>query len=328
MIRTLLWKLYTQKFNITKPYVQPYLHGDGNGFYFGARNKKEFFLSLLSSYQSDVSITLEADAIRSDIDSGNIDDTFRFIFPLGKEYWVRPVSQSPDYFVNTVKHWIDANPPGSNAWQNLEESAIRTINWIAGYHFFSDHSLLHEQFLHRFFKTIYLHGYRFEHLLKQKLTLNIEKLTVLAAQQMIGTMYFNQRTGNRWNHRSIQMIDDIILQNDLEPEHSTFYTCLELYTFSFIASNNLKIFRQSGVRKKLHTMYKTAAAMEHTQQTERKIFHYRVKEEAPIREGLLPVGAVLFNDQLIKQKSKQFSEDALWLLGAEGFELYRSGKGS
>ncbi len=328
MIQTLLWKLYTQKFNITKPYVQPYLRGDGNGFFFGTRNKKEFFLSLLSSYQSDVSITLEADAIRSDIDSGNIDNTFRFIFPIGKEYWIRPVSNSPEYFVNCVNRWIKANPPASKVWWNFEESAIRVLNWIAGYHFFSDHALLNEQFLHRFFKTIYLHGCWFERRSQEKPKGGMEKLTVLTAQQIIGMMFLNQRSGKIWHNRSIQMIDEIILKDRTDPDNSTFYIVLELSTLSCIASNNLKIFRQSGVQKKLHDVYKTASAMEHTQQTERKVFHYRVKEEAPIREGLLPVGAILFDDQLIKQKTKQFSEDALWLLGAEGFELYRSGEGS
>lgn len=328
MILKLFWKLYPRTLDITEPYKQPFLRGDGYGFFFGTRNKKEFFLSLLSQFQSDVSITIEADTVRTDIDRGKTDHTFRFIFPLGKEYWTRPVSNAPEYFMKPINRWISTHPPASDVWNNLEETAIRAINWIAGYHFFSDSQSMTVQFLHRLFRTIFIHGSWLERSnVQNKHGSDIEKLIVLTAQQIVGAMFFNHRAGRRWQNRGIQTIDELILQYKIDPGNERFYKFLELFTLSFIASKNLKLYRRSGVQEKLHSMYKTAAAMknENTRKEERIVFHYRIKEEVPVRERLLPVGAVLFEDQFIKQKTGQFSEDALWLLGAEGFELYRSG---
>lgn len=324
MIPTPLWKLYTKLFGITKPYLDPYLTGDGNGFFFGTRNKKEFFLSLLASYQSDVAVTLEADEIRNRIDRGETDHTFRFVFPLGKEYWRRPVSASPEYFVKSAEHWIDTNPPFSKAWLDPEETAIRAINWIAGYHLFSDHSSVTKQFIERFLRVLYLHGSLCSRYLRKNRTNETEKLIVLIAAQLVGTMFYNHRSGKRWHDRSIRQIDDMIVQEEKDRVNDLSIRRLEFYTISYCASKRFNVNRKSGALNKFHTMYKAAAQAENLHEVNRKIFRYNLEEETSMLIGLFPVGAVLFQDTELKKLYSKYSEDALWLSGTEGFEVFRS----
>ncbi len=137
-------------------------------------------------------------------------------------------------------------------------------------------------------------------------------------------MFLNYRTGKRWYDRSVQQIDDMIIRDDADPGQESFYPRIECYTISYIESKKLKISRRPEAWSKLHKMFKAAAAAKHTPAIHRRIFRYRIEDEVHLPEGLLPVGAILFNDPGIKQRYPHLSEDALWLLGAEGFELFRN----
>ncbi len=324
MIRKYIWKLYSALITFTKPYIRPYLSGDGNGFFFGTRNKKEFFLSLLSSFQSAAAVTLDADEIRAKIDSGEIDDTFRFLFPLGKEYWLRPVSTGTDYFMKSVNRWIETNPPASNSWHDSETVAIRAINWIAGYHLFCGHPSITDRFHRRFLRTIYLHGSRLSHFKPDKMKSVLASLTVSTAGQLTGTMFFNHRSGKRWYNRSVRHIDNLITTTHSIPDEESFLSQLECYTISHIASQKLNIPRRLDARAKLLDMFKAAGEMINTPKMRRRIFRHKIEDETPVQGGLLTAGAILFNDSGLKKKYPHLSEDALWLLGAEGFELFRN----
>ncbi|GEM_PF-3107475 len=319
-----LWKL---KNVYCKPmqsrFASPNVPGTGEGFFFGTRNKKEFFLSLLTSYQSEVSISLEADEIKTSIDQGSVDDSFRFIFPLGKEYWLRQISNAPEYFHTAIDRWIAHNPPGSERWYDLRMSAIRIINWIAGFHLFSDHSSINEKFRRRFFKTIFLHGSWFYIFSKSRFNSNIEKLLLLTALQFTGTLFLNSKKGDTWLRRSIKLIDTAILHDDPAIEPYSFANRIEFYTLSYILSEKTNISRSTEIKKKLHTLYYSLSNVEGEPEIERQLFRYTITEDIPIDKGLMTVGAILCNDPELKKRYPHFSEDALWLLGAEGFESFR-----
>jgi len=323
-IRIFLWKLknvYCKP--IQSGFASPNLTGTGGGFFFGTRNKKEFFLSLLTSFQSEVTISLDADELKSSIDQGNFDDSFRFIFPLGKEYWLRQISNAPEYFQTTIDRWIAHNPPGSDRWYDLQMSAIRTINWIAGYHFFSDHSTINEKFLRRFFESIFLHGSWFYIFSNSRFNSNIEKLSLLTALQFTGTLFSNSKKGDMWLRRSIKYIDNTLLHDDPAIEPNTFANRIEFYTLSYILSEKNNISRSTEIKKKLHTMYYSLSNIEGEPEIERQVFRYTNTEEIPMYKGLMTVGAIFFNDPELKERYPHFSEEALWLLGAEGFESFR-----
>ncbi len=325
LILLFLWKLknvYGKK--MQSSVISPALTGTGDGFFFGTRNKKEFFLSLLASFQSEVSISLEADEIKSSIDQGSVDDSFRFIFPLGKEYWLRQISNAPEYFHTAIDRWIAHNPPGSERWYDLQVSAIRIINWIAGFHLFSDHSSINEKLLRRFFKTLFLHGSWFYIFSKSRFNSNIEKLSLLTALQFTGTLFLKSKKGGTWLRRSIKLIDTAILQDDPAIEPYSFANRIEFYTFSYILSEKNNISRSTEIKKKLHTMYYSLSNVEGEPEIERQVFRYTITEDIPMYEGLMTVGAILFNDPELKKRYPHFSEDVLWLLGAEGFEAFRN----
>lgn len=127
-----------------------------------------------------------------------------------------------------------------------------------------------------------------------------------------------------WLRRSIKYIDNTLLHDDPAIEPNTFANRIEFYTLSYILSEKNNISRSTEIKKKLHTMYYSLSNIEGEPEIERQVFRYTNTEEIPMYKGLMTVGAILFNDPELKKRYPHFSEDVLWLLGAEGFEAFRN----
>lgn len=84
---------------------------------------------------------------------------FQHIFTLGKAYWITKNEKYAVEFRNQIEDWIKNNPVEMSVnWTSAMDIAIRAVNWICGYHFFSDSPSISEGFWEKFNKYLYLHG--------------------------------------------------------------------------------------------------------------------------------------------------------------------------
>ncbi|GIO30140.1 hypothetical protein J2TS6_12810 [Paenibacillus albilobatus] len=84
---------------------------------------------------------------------------FQHFFTLGKAYWLTGNEKYALEFKAQVEDWIIQNPVEMSVnWTCAMDVAIRAVNWIAAYHFFSESPSLHEAFWRRFNQTLFMHG--------------------------------------------------------------------------------------------------------------------------------------------------------------------------
>ncbi|MCB0162687.1 MAG: alginate lyase family protein [Anaerolineae bacterium] len=78
---------------------------------------------------------------------------------LGQAYWLTADEKYAQEFVGQITDWIEHNPPrrGVN-WVCTMDVAIRAVNWLWSYHFFTESSSLTDKFRLAFFKSLLIHG--------------------------------------------------------------------------------------------------------------------------------------------------------------------------
>lgn len=84
---------------------------------------------------------------------------FQHIFTLGKAYWITKNEKYAVEFRNQIEDWMENNPVEMSVnWTSAMDVAIRAVNWICGYQFFSGSPSTSEDFWKKFNKYLYLHG--------------------------------------------------------------------------------------------------------------------------------------------------------------------------
>jgi hypothetical protein len=84
---------------------------------------------------------------------------FQHIVTLGKAFWYTNDEKYVEEFIQELESWMDNNPVklGVN-WTCSMDIAIRAVNWIWGYYFFSESDLLTDKLKIEFLKILFLHG--------------------------------------------------------------------------------------------------------------------------------------------------------------------------
>jgi hypothetical protein len=119
---------------------------------------------------------------------------------LGQAYWFTNDEIYAQEFYNQVGNWIQSNPTewGVN-WACTMDVAIRAINWIWGYFYMKDSPCLDDDFLIRFFKSLWLHGHYIRQNLERMPTLtNNHYLADLAGLVFVGFFLPEFKETQQW----------------------------------------------------------------------------------------------------------------------------------
>jgi hypothetical protein len=325
MIGSHLLRLFIRHGLIRENHAEPYLTGRGDTYLFGTRNRKEFFISLLTSFSSEVSLTLDADEILARIDADSVPSSFTFLFPLGKAYWVRSAQPYADAFRNSIVRWIETHEPGSSSWCQRDNMSRRIVNWITGYHFFADTGIPDIDFMRMFSRSLYLQGrWMAAETDRSERDRNV-RLRALLAMQICGLFFANDASGKKWLTRSSARIDRL-MEDEADPRtiDELFLERLDIYTISYLLSRINRLGRGEKTDRNLHRLYRVLASSSSPLPYRGEVIRYREADNPLKSTEMLPIAAVLYGDRSMKERHPHFSEYALWLLGAEGFERFRA----
>jgi hypothetical protein len=313
---TSLWYIRRQA-GLTAGIPAATLNGSGEGYFFGVRNRKEFFLSVLTSRRSEVDIVLQADEhVRIGVSDLKIRLTWDFLFHLGRAYWIKPVAGYDIFFNKFI----------GEVTRTLNLPAVQTgdlpgriNNLIAAYHFFRD--VLDERSRDRndltdliFLLSDYL--YRFGNGIMGPYIPMSKALALF----MSGMLFNDSRAGKKWMNRATDSVERYLSdrRDNLPVEE------IEPATMLVVLSQINKMSVDSQLTPLLHKVYLHCVNIPHSSPLRKPIFSLSTSPGEEKYSDLLPVGAVLFGDTMLKQAQPHFTEKALWLLGMEGYEKFQS----
>lgn len=358
-------------------------------FFFHPRNRKDFFLNLLTRSQSFESILEEAKNVldntfetlgsgrvplgesigwNTDFKSGktwplrvlSIDEIldlhhpsdikvpwelsrFHQVWWLGKAYWLTSDERYAEKFRTLIEHWIQENPPGLGAnWTTAMEAAIRSCNWIAGYYFFCESRSLTNDFWLKFFKSLYVHGRFIENNLEYSTLTSNHFLSNVVGLLFLGIVFSRERFGKRWLHFALKSLPEEmerqVYPDGVDYEKSTSYhrLVLELFYTPAILCHRNNIRLPKAFLDRLEKMFDYMQYYTRPDGSlplfgdadDGRLFRFVAAEDINDHRHALTVGAILFHRADFAQSAQTFLQDALWLFGGEGFEIFQKLRGT
>ena len=284
------------------------------------------------------------------IDAGNNSDIklvwelnrFHQALWLGKAYWMTHNEEHARTFRSLVEEWIEQNPIGQGPnWFNAMEAAIRACNWIGGYYFFCESKSLSHEFWTLFLKSLTAHGLFIESHLEYSKRNGNHLLSDIVGLITLGMFFRSAEFGRRWLTKGTE-----ILQEEMEHqayadgvnyEKSIGYHrfVLELmYTASILCRKN-NISLGESFNHRLERMFEFTLAYTRPDGSvpnvgdgdDGRLFRFSAREDFNDHRHALSIGSILFKRPDFRAAAGPFHQDALWLLGTEGFEEYQRLKG-
>ncbi len=276
---------------------------------------------------------------------------FQHLTNLGQAYWLTDNKKYTKEFINEIEDWIDNNPLryGVN-WRCTMDVAIRTCNWISGFYFLKNSKEITDKFLLQFLKSLLAHGRHIERNLEKgwsRITSN-HYLSDIAGLIYLGIFFKDTKIGQKRLKFGIQELRKE-MQKQVYPDGCDFEasTCyhrlvLELFFFStlLVVNNNKfngknykeiseKIFGKEYTGR-LYKMFeavlyllKPNGRMSQLGDNDNGRLHIFTKREVLDMRYLLTLGAIFFSEPKFKVKEFKFCEEALWIFGEEGYEIWQ-----
>jgi hypothetical protein len=216
--------------------------------------------------------------------------------------------------------------------------AIRAVNWIWGYYFFCDSQSLPKEFKIKIFKSLFLHGRHIINNLEFGLVRGNHYLSDIAGLIYLGIFFRETKEGKKWLEKGLSALKEEmkvqVYPDGVNCEGSISYH--RLVTELFISSTLLC--RKNGIRFPDWYMTRLEKMIEF-------VMYYTKPDGTAPQIGdnddgrlhivsnygnwnrldhryLLSAGAVVFKREDFKQAAGEFHEEAFWLLGAEGLNIY------
>lgn len=264
---------------------------------------------------------------------------FQHLITLGKAYWYTNDNIYLDEFLCEMDDWIDQNPIdyGIN-WVSTMDVAIRAINWIWAFYFFSVSTIANREFKLKFLRNLFLHGKYIINNLENESRGN-HYLSNISGLIYLGIFFKETKEGQIWLEKGIaallQEMEYQIYPDGTSYEGSIGYH--RLVTEIFVSStlicmkNNIK-FPESYLNRleKMieFIMYYTkpdgyAPQIGDNDDGRLHILANYGNWNRIDHRYLISIGAVLFKRYDFKEFSGKFHEEALWLLGREGLQIYK-----
>lgn len=257
---------------------------------------------------------------------------FQHAVTLGKAFWYTYNEKYAEEFVNQIKSWIENNPVelGVN-WTCTMDVAIRAVNWIWGYYFFSKSNLFTDEFKIEFLKSLYLHGRHIMNNLEFGEVRGNHYLSNIGGLIYLGIFFQESQEAKEWINKGvsslIEEMDYQIFPDGVNTELSISYHRL---TAEIFVSTTLLCLKNNIQLPK--------AYMDHLEKMFDFILYYTKPDGTAPQVGdcddgrfqilsnyfgwnrqdhryLLSIGADLFGRTEFKSSNNEFNEDVFWLLG-------------
>lgn len=257
---------------------------------------------------------------------------------LGKAYWVSAREEFAGAFGRLVEDWIDQNPPGLGVqWSLAMEASIRACNWICGFSFFCESRSLSAEFWATLIRSLYAHGIFIWNNREYSLRNGNHYLSNIVGLIFLGVFFHNSRQGKKWLAWGVRELETEmrleVTEDGVDYEKSTSYhrLVLELFTAAAVLCRVNRCALEPGFWSRLEKMYEfvlhylrpDGSAPMIGDADDGRLFRFRLAEPINDHRHILSLGAVLFERGDFKQAAGSFSQDAAFLLGAEGFERFR-----
>lgn len=252
---------------------------------------------------------------------------------LGRAYAFTKDERYTEEFLRQLTSWCEANPPrfGVN-WTVAMEAAIRAVGMIAALVIFRSSPLVADATIEVILKTLLAHG-RFiranlefshrissNHYLSDLIGLFVIGATVPEFKEASGWVKFSTR-------ELLREMQQQVLPDGVSFETSIGYhrLALEIFTLFFVVSQSLGVQLPSEFRERLEAMFDFVRAYLKPDGTapiigdsdDGRIIRFK-ERDAVDHSYLLPIAAILFNQERFKQAG-QIDEEALWWFGEAGY---------
>lgn len=245
--------------------------------------------------------------------------------------------------------WVENNHPqfGVN-WKCNMDVAIRAANWVCGLSFFRYSKLINQEFLFYVIKNLYIHGKHIFNNLENHFVTSNHYFANISGLIFLAEFFNKSPIGKKWEIFSINELKKEtkkqIYSDGVNFEGSTCYhrLVLELLFFPVIylvknsgnfSGGNFKIVARQIFGKdlveKIYKMFnfvlfslKPNGLMPQIGDNDNgRFLIFGIKELLDMRY-LLCLGAIFFKEPKFKIKEFGFINDALWIYGEKGYEVW------
>ncbi len=257
---------------------------------------------------------------------------------LGKAYWLTNYQPYAEKFRELIEDWIEENPVGYGVnWTTPMEIAIRACNWIMGFYFFNDSKRIPDEFWVKFLKSLYWHGLFIRNNLEHGRRNGNHYISDAVGLVFLGMLFKNTNFSRKWLSIGVGILETEMMcqvySDGVDYEKSTSYhrLVLELFYSAYLLCERNGVMFSSGFEQRLEKMFDFVLYYTKPDGTcpligdadDGRLFKFSAEENINDHRHVLSIGAVVFNRADLKKYSGAFSQDALWLLQAEGYEKFR-----
>lgn len=192
------------------------------------------------------------------------------LFTLGKAYWITNDEKYAEEFKEELQHWIEENPVEMNVnWTCTMDTAIRAVNLISAYFFFSQSPSIDNNFWLKFNNLLFTHGtFIYKNLENEQVNRSNHYLSDLAGLIWLGIFFenFNIKNSEKYNNPKHWLKFGLLeFENEMEKqinedgtdyEGSTSYHTLvtEIFLITTILCNKNEIHFSIGYMAKMEKM--------------------------------------------------------------------------
>lgn len=271
---------------------------------------------------------------------------FQWAWTLGKAYWMTRRQAFKDKFIELTEDWIHHNPfcHGVN-WMTPMEVAIRASNLIAAFYFFCDEEdhLVANSEGHRavfwvdLLKSLYQHGLYLESNLEFTRRSGNHLIADAVGLLMLGLFFKQTEKGVAWVAEAKEILEHEIIRQtyrdgvDYEMSIAYHRMVTEMLLSAYILADIHQVsfslrFRDRLLRMLEFILFYTRPNNQAPligDSDDGRIFWFNPDQDFNDHSSILSVAAALFERRDFKRSGDQFSEQALWMLGTNGWEIFQ-----
>lgn len=262
---------------------------------------------------------------------------FQHLNILGQAYILTGDNKYPEEFISQIKDWIMVNPVGFGVnWNCTMEVAIRAANWLVAMEYFIGQNVISQNFLDEFYNSIYEHAkFIRSHLERSKGLTTNHYLADIVGLFIISVYCPFFKEARKWQEFTLKELSNEVEKQTYPDgcnfEASTSYhrLALELFFYAELLGERAGIEFPKHYKDKVRKMFefslyciKPNGMVPQIGDNDNGRFLIFAKRPVLEHKYLLPLAIIYYKDSEFKLSHFDFEEEAFWVFGTKGKELY------